>query len=218
MSHSTLTLYGDSFWISPYFFSCFVSLLEKSIPFEVQSVALHQHEQRNENYTKSTVTARVPALRHGDFVLAESSAILEYLEDAFVSPKHSRVLPVDMYERARARQMMSWLRSEDTLALRKERPTTSMFYEPSKEPLTEAGVRCAAKLVEVTDRILVPEKANLFSSWSIADSELAFMLHRLILNGYDLPTKIRAYAETQWARSSVQAFVNYKRPAFVPYS
>ena len=54
-------------------------------------------------------------------------------------------------------------------------------------------------------------------AWSQADSDLAFMLHRLLLNGHELPAKVRAYAEREWQRPSVQEFVTHERAAYVPY-
>jgi len=40
MAESALTLSVDSFWISPYAFSCYVALKEKGLPFEVRPVSL----------------------------------------------------------------------------------------------------------------------------------------------------------------------------------
>jgi glutathione S-transferase len=39
------------------------------------------------------------------------------------------------------------------------------------------------------------------------------MLHRLILNGHEIPAKVRTFAETQWQRPSIRAFVEHERPA-----
>src|SRR5258708_10560134 len=97
-----LTLSHDRFWISPYVFSSFVALREKSLPFERHAVALDRRETQRADYAARTITARVPALDHDGFTLAESSAIIEYLEDAFPSP---RLLPAAVRERARARHL-----------------------------------------------------------------------------------------------------------------
>ena len=59
--------------------------------------------------------------------LAESSAIAEYLEEVLPAPAHARLLPADVKNRARARQVMAWLRS-DLGALRDERATVTMFF------------------------------------------------------------------------------------------
>lgn len=210
-----LTLYSDAFWISPYVFTCHVALAEKGLDFQVESIALQDKAQLDPAYRDGTITGRVPALRHGDFWLAESQAIVEYLEEAF--PRGPRLLPANLQQRARARQVLGWVRS-DLLALREERSTATMFYEHATEPLTAAGRAAADKLLRVAG-LLIPEGATtLFGAWSIADADLAFMLHRLILNGRDVPAKVRAFAEAQWARPSVKAFVEHARPAYVPYS
>jgi glutathione S-transferase len=203
-----LVLHTDSAWISPYVFSCFVALHEKELPFETSSVSLETGEQNLPGFRDRALTGRVPALQHGSFWLAESSAIVEYLDEAF--PDRPRMLPEDVRERARARQIMAWLRS-DLLALREERPTTTMFYKRATEPLTTAGQEAARKLAHVADLLIDEGKESLFSAFSVADADLAFMLHRLILNGHDLSPKARAFAETQWHRPSVQAFVVRER-------
>ena len=212
---SDLTLYRDDFWISPYVFTCDVALREKGLAYDEVSVALQRGEQRTEVFSTGSVTARVPALRHGDFVVAESSAIVEYLEDAF--PETPRVLPIDVKERARARQVMSWIRSDDTLPIRQERSTASMFYERTDKVLTADGARAATKLLEVATRLLAHGGEYIGSSWSIADADLAFMLQRLILNGAVVPERMRAYVERVWERPTVQAFVQRERAPYVAY-
>jgi glutathione S-transferase len=212
----SLVLYTDSFWISPYVFTCFVALREKGLPFEARPVALEAKEQLRPDYQRLTVTGRVPALDHDGFFVAESSAVVEYLEDAFPVPAEQRLLPEHVRDRARARQVMAWLRS-DLMAIREERPTTTMFYERAKTPLSAAGEAAVDKLLRVADLLVPADSTPLFGAWSIADSDLAFMLHRLILNGHEVPPKVRRYAEVQWARPSVHEFVHRARPPYVPY-
>jgi glutathione S-transferase len=203
------TLYTEPYWISPYVFSAFVALKEKGVHFETSHVRLETGEQQAPGFAGPSLTARVPALRHGDFWLSESSAIVEYLED--VLPDRPRLLPLDVRERARARQVMAWLRS-DLGALREERPTTTLFYAPATTPLTAAAQAAADKLLRVAATLVAPGRATLFREWSIADADLAFMLHRLLSNGHAVPPAIRAFAEAQWARPSVHAFVQRERP------
>lgn len=208
-----LTLHSDAFWISPYVFTCFVALREKGVPFEVHSVSLGAGEQRAATFAEKSITARVPALDHGDFSLAESSAIVEYLEEAFPTP---RILPPDLRDRARARQVMGWVRS-DLGALREERPTSTMFYERATKPLSRDGKAAADKLIAVASRLVTPGAETLFGTWCIADSDLAFMLQRLLINGEDVPEPLRSFAETQWRRPSVREFVDHVRIPYVPY-
>ncbi len=212
-----LQLYTDTFWISPYVFSCFVALTEKGLPFRTVPVALETKAQHDPGYRDRSLTGRVPALQDGDFWLAESEAIIDYLDDAY--PSAPRLLPADVRQRARARQILGWVRS-DLGALREARPTTTMFYADQRAaaaPLPEAAREAADKLVRVAGLLVPAGATSLFGTWSIADSDLAFMLHRLVLNGEELPAGLRAFASAQWARPSVRAFVEHARAPYVPY-
>src|SRR5438552_2425606 len=63
MAESALTLSVDSFWISPYAFSCYVALKEKVLPFEVRAVSLPDKEHHRPEYQKQAMTGRVPMLQ-----------------------------------------------------------------------------------------------------------------------------------------------------------
>ncbi|MSP63185.1 MAG: glutathione transferase [Myxococcales bacterium] len=208
-----INLYVDSFWISPYAFSAFVALKEKGLAFETRTVNLAHKEQRAPEYQEPSLTGRVPAIEHDGFWLSESSAIIEYLEDAFASQRYPRVLPEDLRERARARQIMAWVRS-DLMGLREERPTTTMFYQRAQKPLSAVGREAEAKLIRVASSLIADGATSLFERFSIADADLAFMLQRLILNGHDVPAKLRDFAHAQWARPSVLAWTERER---IPY-
>ena len=54
---------------------------------------------------------------------------------------------------------------------------------------------------------LLGGKEHLFGEWSIADVDLALMLNRLRLNGDPMPEKLIAYAQSQWQRPSVLAWL-----------
>ena len=214
---STLRLFAESMWISPYVFSSWVALREKGLPFEAVEVSLVEGAHLLPGYRDASLTGRVPALDHDGFHLAESSAIAEYLEELFPPPGHPALLPSGARQRGRARQIMGWLRS-DLGALRDERSTVTMFYRFALPPLSPAGERDARKLCRVAEQAIPVGKDNLFDGWCLADSELAFMLHRLILSGAELPARVRGYAEAQWQRPSVRSFVEHPRLAAVPDS
>jgi glutathione S-transferase len=210
-----LTLYRDAFWISPYVFSCYVALEEKQLSYDVVEISLADGAQKRPDYADATITGRVPALRHDGFMLAESSAIVEYLEDSF--PGEPPMLPRDSQARARCRQLLSWIRSDDTLPIRAERSTTTMFYDRANKPLTEGAEVAAAKLVRVAERLLPQNGEFLFGHFSIADADLAFMLHRLILNADPVSPAVRAWAESVWRRPTIDSFMRLPRKPFVPY-
>lgn len=202
MEH-TLTLYIDSNWVSPYAMWAYVALKEKRLPFALKTVDLAAKQHRETGYEHLTLTGKVPALVHGDFALAESSAIVEYLEDVFASPA---VYPANLQARARARQIQAWLRS-DLAALREERPTTVIFRTPTDKPLSDAGRAAADRLVRVAASLLGEGAGQLFGDWCIADTELALTLNRLVANGDPVPENLVRYVQAQWARPSVQAWL-----------
>jgi glutathione S-transferase len=215
MADAALTLFIDLFWASPYAFSCYVTLKEKKLPFELKPVSLADGEHHRPDYQRRSMTGRVPMLEHGDFTLSESSAIVEYLDDAF--PGTPRALPTSTRERARARQIMAWVRS-DLMPIREERPTTTMFYERATKPLSPAAQDAVKRLVAFAQAVVPEGRTSLFGTpWTAADTDLAFMLQRLNLNGHELPPAVRRFAEVQWQRPAVQEWVNQKRLPFRPY-
>ena len=153
---------------------------------------------------------------HGTFQLSESSAIVEYLEETFPPPAYVSLLPSGRQERARARQIMAWIRS-DLMPIREERATNTIFYEPSRVPLSVAGNAAAEKLIAAASAFIPDGRTSLFDTFSVADADLAMMLQRLIANGETVPAKVRAFAAAQWQRPSVRAFVDRPRPPYVPY-
>jgi glutathione S-transferase len=215
MADATLRLAVDSFWISPYAFSCYVTLKEKKLPFEVRAVSLPDKEHHQPDYQRRSLTGRIPMLEHGDFTLSESNAIVEYLDDAF--PGTPRALPTSVRERARARQIMAWVRS-DLMPIREERSTTTMFYERATKPLSPAAQDAARRLISFAQAVVPEGRTSLFGpEWTSADTDLAFMLQRLNLNGHELPPAVRRLVEAQWQRPSVQEWVNHKRLPYRPY-
>lgn len=212
-----LRLFVDHNWISPYAFSSWVALREKGLSFEVVEVNLQQKRQKEPAFRDGSLTGRVPALEHDGFWLAESSAIAEYLEDVFPPPHRPAILPRDLRERARARQLMAWIRS-DLMPIREERATHTIFYAPSKEPLSAAGKDAAEKLIRVAERLVREGATTLFGSWCIADADLGLVLQRLAKSGDPMPAHVKAYADAQWERPIIKEWVDHARPTpYVPY-
>lgn len=209
MTDARLRLYVDAQFISPYAMSAFVVLREKGIEFSMVPVDLDVGENHTQGYADLSLTQRVPTLVQGDFSLSESSAIAEYLEDRFPDLP---VYPQGVQQRARARQLQAWLRS-DLAALRGERSTLVVFYRQQAPALTADAELAAQKLIVAAQALLADGREYLFGQWSIADVDLALMLNRLILNGDPVPSSLVRYAQRQWQRPSVQEWVNLHRPA-----
>jgi len=212
----SLTLHVDGLYLSPYALSAFVALEEKQLPYTLVTVQLDRGEQREPGFAQRSLTGRVPMLVHGDYALTESQAIGEYLAETFPHPGHPRLFPADLRERGRARQLMAWIRS-DLGPIREERSTHTMFYARAGRPLSEAGEAARARVVAAADALLTGDRPTLFASWCLADTDFGFFLMRLVLNGDPVPAKVRAYAEAQWQRPSVQKWMALPRPAHAPW-
>lgn len=209
LSSTNLCLYVDGRLTSPYAMSVFVALHEKGLPFELATVDLASNENLEPGFTASSLTQRVPTLVHDNFALSESSAITEYLDEVFPG---SSLYPGDAIERARARQVQAWLRS-DLMPIRQERSTELVFYGAPAAPLSAEAHTAAGKLFSVAEALLDDHSPNLFGEWCIADTDLALMLNRLVLNGDPVPGRLAEYAAYQWQRPSVQRWVALSRPA-----
>ncbi|KAL4500607.1 hypothetical protein ABPG72_003031 [Tetrahymena utriculariae] len=77
-----------------------IALNLKKIEYSIIPINLLKSEQTSEEYTKINPNQGVPALKYGDEVIIESSAILEFLEEVF--PEHP-LLPQDAIKRAQIR-------------------------------------------------------------------------------------------------------------------
>jgi len=197
----SLKLYVDSQFTSPYAISAFVALREKGLDFELETVDLEAGKNKELSYTGKALTGRVPCLVHNDFMLTESSAITEYLDEMFPAPEFRALYPVLPQKRAVARQIQAWVRS-DLGALREERSTYTVFYRRAEQPLSPAAQAAADKLVHLAERVI--DGPYLFGRWCIADTDLAIMLSRLVMNGDPVPQKLKDYVAHQWQRESLQ--------------
>lgn len=205
-------LYAEPHWLSPFVFPVFVTLHEKGLPFETVEIDVDAGEHRQADFAARALTGKVPALEHEGFVVAESTAIVEWLEERFGPPGYPAVLGATPQERARVRQVVSWIRS-DLGALKHERPTSAMFYPREVAPLSPAGATDAAKLFAVAQRLLPEGGDTVLPGWSIADAELTWTLQRLVIHGDAVPDRLQRYASLHWRRPSVRAFVEHPRRA-----
>jgi glutathione S-transferase len=208
-----MLLYVDSNFASPYALVAFVSLLEKGLKFDIKPLELYAKAHQEPGFASTSITRRIPTLIHGDFALSESSAICEYIDETFPG---TRLYPSDARDRARARQVQAWVRS-DLMPIRDERPTFVVFRGVRRPALSGQAIEAANKLFAAALRLLDGRTESLFGHWSIADVDLAMMLQRLVAHGDSVPEPLVNYANTQWHRPSVQQWVSHERPRLVEY-
>jgi glutathione S-transferase len=208
-----MRLFVDANFASPYGLAAFVSLVEKGLDFEIETLDLAAHANHDPNFAKTSITRRIPTLVHDGFALSESSAICEYVDETFPG---TPLYPADPRDRARARQIQAWVRS-DLMPIREERPTFVVFCGSKKPALSERAREASKTLFSAALTLLDGRNDNLFGEWSIADVDLAMMLQRLVAHGDPVPQRLNDYATHQWRRPSVEQWIHKRRPALVEY-
>lgn len=210
MESTKLKLYLGADYVSAFAMSAFVALKEKQLSFELVTLDLKARDNYLGSYRDLSLTCKIPVLVHEGFALSESSAIAEYLEE--LVPDSKRIYPQDIKQRARARQLQAWLRS-DLLVVRRERPFDLVYFGRKDTPLSDEVRAAVDRLFFVADRLLEEGAEHLFGDWSIADTDLAIMLNRLVANGDPVPARLAAYVQRQWDRDSVRAWMDLERKA-----
>lgn len=201
-----LMLLAESSWMSPWVFHAMVAIEEKRVPYKLEILSLPLSGGTRTELQDRALLARVPILVHGDTWISESLAISEYLSEVFPAPAHPPLFPADLADRARARQVLSFLRTS-LFALRDARPTSSVFGRPNPRPMSDKAQEEAAELERVALAMIPDDRASMFDSWCIADADLALALMRLIANQDPLERRLVDYALAQFDRNSVRRFV-----------
>lgn len=106
---SKLVLYG--YWRSSASFRIRIALNLKGLPYEQHPVHLLREggEQHGVAYRSINPMGMVPSLKHGERVLTQSMAILEYIEENWSLPS---LLPAEPRDRARVRALAHAIASD----------------------------------------------------------------------------------------------------------
>uniref|UniRef100_A0A3Q4HAF5 Glutathione S-transferase theta 1b n=1 Tax=Neolamprologus brichardi TaxID=32507 RepID=A0A3Q4HAF5_NEOBR len=86
--------------------SVYIFAKKNNISFDFKKLSLLDGQQYGEDFGKISLIRKVPALRDGDFCLAESVAIMLYLAEKFKTPDFW--YPADLRQRARVNEYLSW--------------------------------------------------------------------------------------------------------------
>jgi GSH-dependent disulfide-bond oxidoreductase len=125
-----------------------LALMEKGVVFESRYLDMLQFDQHKPEYLKINPQGTIPAMTHGDHMLVESTAIMEYVNEAFAGPA---LMPENARDRWRIRWWMKFM--DQWLA-----PSFSMFgwkFFVGPNALKSHG---EVKLEEAINRIPLPER------------------------------------------------------------
>ncbi|MGI9499242.1 MAG: glutathione S-transferase family protein [Geminicoccaceae bacterium] len=163
---SDVTIYGIP--QSTYVRSCRMTCIEKGVGYDLDPLMPQSEEMLALN-----PTGRVPALRHGDLLLQETSAIARYIDEAFPG---SKLQPDDAAGRAQMNLWMSLTADNfyQTMIRDIVLPRLGLVEKP-EEAIVEAGKTLEAQLKR-TDETLQQRPYLAGDALSLADLFLAPIL------------------------------------------
>jgi glutathione S-transferase len=149
-----LKLYG--FAVSNYFNMARMALMEKGTEFEWVEV----YPSQEADYLRRSPVGKVPCLETDAGFLAETSVMLEYIDEAVPGP---RFLPADPLQRARVRQAMKMLELYVELPARRLYPgvyfgaTNAEHTVSEVEPVLRKGMKGLQGLLPCGDFVMGAE-------------------------------------------------------------
>jgi glutathione S-transferase len=114
---------------SPYAWRVWLALEHKGIPYERKTLSFDAGDLRTSEFLALNPRHRVPVIIDGDFILYESAAILEYLDDRW--PEEPRLFAVDIRQRALQRRMVR--EADQYFAEALERLVDAVLFTPPEQ-------------------------------------------------------------------------------------
>lgn len=202
--------------VSNYFNAVHAALIEKGAGFEI----VHVGASQDEAFLARSAMGKIPYLETAHGCIAETVAILEYLDDEIPDP---RLFPADSFARARARQIINVVQMYVEAPVRSIFP--GVFFGGANSAETVAGARLTldratgalARLTNPAPWLLGDEfgYADIFAFYclDIAERVTCFVYDRSILGETGLSDW---HAKFAGRKSSSSVLANFG-PAFAAY-
>jgi GSH-dependent disulfide-bond oxidoreductase len=145
-----------------------LTLMEKNVAFNSHYLDLLNFDQHQPDYLAINPQGTIPAMTHGDKVLTESTAIMEYVDEAFSGPQ---LMPDNARERWRIRWWMKFM--DQWLAPSFSMIGWSLFVGPAARQKDPDTLAAAIERIPLPERRLAWRKAiyGLFSPEEMAESQ-----------------------------------------------
>ena len=131
-----------------------LALAEKGVQFKSHYLDLLNFDQHKPEYLKINPQGTIPAMLHGDRVLTESTAIMEYVDETFDGPS---LMPEDPYDRLRVRWWMKFM--DQWLAPSFSMIGWSFFVGPSVRSKDPEELKAAIDRIPMRERRIAWRKA-----------------------------------------------------------
>lgn len=144
-----------------------LALAEKGVAFDSHYLDLLNFDQHRPEYLAVNPAGTIPAMTHGDRVLTESTAIMEYVDEAFDGPS---LMPSDPVDAWRVRWWMKFM--DQWLAPSFSMIGWSEFIGPAVRQRDPKELEAAIDRIPMEERRVAWRKAmyNLFSPEELAES------------------------------------------------
>ncbi|MEP7351108.1 MAG: glutathione S-transferase family protein [Sphingorhabdus sp.] len=145
-----------------------LTLMEKGVAFNSHYLDLLNFDQHKPDYLAINPQGTIPAMTHGDRVLTESTAIMEYVDEAFAGPN---LMPEDPKDRWRVRWWMKFM--DQWLAPSFSMIGWSLFVGPAARQKDPKELEAAIERIPMPERRVAWRKAiyGLFSDEEMAESQ-----------------------------------------------
>ncbi|TYC84950.1 glutathione S-transferase family protein [Novosphingobium sp. BW1] len=145
-----------------------LALMEKGVAFDSHYIDMLNFDQHRPEYLAINPQGTIPAMTHGDKVLVESTAIMEYVNECFEGPD---LMPGDARDRWRVRWWMKFM--DQWLAPSFSMIGWSVFIGPVVRQRDPAELEAAIERIPMPERRVSWRKAiyGTFSEAEIAESQ-----------------------------------------------
>jgi glutathione S-transferase/GST-like protein len=145
-----------------------LALMEKGVAFSSHYLDLLGFDQHKPEYLAVNPQGTIPAMKHGNLVLTESTAIMEYVDEAFPGP---RLMPKDPRDRWRIRWWMKFM--DQWLAPSFSMIGWSVFIGPAVRSRDPEQLKAAIERIPLPERRVAWRKAiyGLFSEEEMKESQ-----------------------------------------------
>jgi len=137
-----IVFYGGSG--SPYVWRVWLALEHKGLPYELRMLSFDRGDLKQPAFVAMNPRGKVPVIQDGDYVLYESAAIVEYLEDAYPGTG-APLFPDAARARGLARRMIR--EADEYLAQSMGDLLEQVLFRPQAQWNDEAIAGARAKLV-----------------------------------------------------------------------
>lgn len=191
-------------------------LLELGLEYECHAIQSRTGETHTDEFKRLNPRHKIPALRHGAFVLTESAAIIQYLNETFPNSPEVYV-PSDAVSRARLHEWCYFIMSEldaGSLYVIRRHDGLKQIYGEAPTAVESAKSYFLHNIEAMAARIGGDNTYLVGDQLSVADILLVTCLDWAVSCGIALPETVSRYQQRVALRPAYQAalkknFVQY---------